>query len=111
MINKMPVLKEQLAETIMSLKPTQSFDFMFFTSQAPQIFSNSVHREGLVPATSEMKKAFGGRDGFLEGIVSSGVTDPIPAVEAGFKESPEIIYILTDGDFPDNDAVIKSSKS
>jgi hypothetical protein len=31
----------------------------------------------------------------------------IPSLELAFAQKPELIYLLTDGDFPDNDAVIR----
>ena len=33
-------------------------------------------------------------------------TNPIPALELAFKQQPDLIYLLTDGDFPDNEAVL-----
>jgi len=39
--------------------------------------------------------------------VARGSTDPIPGLELAFKQQPDLIYLLTDGDFPDNAAVLK----
>jgi hypothetical protein len=32
-------------------------------------------------------------------------TDPIPGLKLAFEQHPQLIYLLTDGDFPDNKAV------
>ena len=37
---------------------------------------------------------------------TAGQTDPIPALELAFKQKPQLIFLLTDGDFPDNNAVL-----
>ena len=34
-------------------------------------------------------------------------TDPIPGLKLAFEQHPQLIYLLTDGDFPDNDAVLR----
>ena len=108
MINKMPILKEQLSKTVLKLKPSQAFEVIFFKNEQCEAFSKQVHQDGgLVPATPAAKRSFAGRDGFLEGITAAGTTDPIPGLEMAFRSKPELIYILTDGDFPDNDAVLK----
>ena len=38
-------------------------------------------------------------------VTTTGTTNPIPPLEMAFKLKPKLIYLLTDGDFPDNDAV------
>jgi hypothetical protein len=45
--------------------------------------------------------------GFLDEIIPSGATDPLPALELALRQQPDLIWLLTDGDFPDNDAVLK----
>ena len=107
MINKMPALKKQLGNAVNGLTPAQSFDVIFFRNEGCESFAKSRHIDGLAPATPEMKKAFAGKDGFLDGVETSGSEDPIPGIEAAFKSAPDTIYLLTDGDFPDNDAVLK----
>lgn len=65
---------------------------------------NSISPQ-LLKATPENKQA---AETFLEDKVTPrGETDPIPAIEAAFAQNPEVIFLLTDGDFPDNNAVLK----
>ena len=40
-------------------------------------------------------------------VTPRGETNPIPGLELAFQQKPELIYLLTDGDFPDNNAVLK----
>ncbi|HXE56255.1 MAG TPA: hypothetical protein VN541_24725, partial [Tepidisphaeraceae bacterium] len=35
-----------------------------------------------------------------------GSTNPLPGLELAFHQHPDLIYLLTDGDFPDNKAVL-----
>jgi uncharacterized protein with von Willebrand factor type A (vWA) domain len=99
MINKMASLKLELQNAVFGLKPIQSFSIIFFqNTKHPDMLS-----ESLLPATPEAKRKAGS---FLEGVISSGTTDPIPGIEAAFRQQPELIYLLTDGDFPDNAAVL-----
>ena|SRR6185437_8991012 len=100
MINKMASLKDQLNKAVVGLKPIQSFNIIFFQDNK----CDSVTPEGLIPATPENKRKSGL---FLEGVTTTGTTDPIPGIEKAFKTHPQLIYLLTDGDFPDNDAVLK----
>ncbi len=97
MINKMPALKVELNKALQHLKPVQGFSVIFFRELKPDSFSNV-----LMAATPETK-ARAGR--FVEDETTFGKTDPIPGIELAFKQQPEVIFLLTDGDFPDNDAV------
>jgi hypothetical protein len=100
MINKMASLKDQLNKAIVGLKPIQSFNVIFFQDNK----CDAVVKDGLVSATPENKRK---ASTFLEGVTTTGTTDPIPGIEMAFKAHPQLVYILTDGDFPDNDAVLK----
>jgi hypothetical protein len=43
---------------------------------------------------------------WLDDLTTSGTSDPIPGLEVAFKGKPELMYILTDGDFPNNNDVL-----
>src|SRR5204863_151314 len=58
--------------------------------------------DGLLFATPDNKrKAFK----WLDEQTTTGTTNPIPGLELAFKAKPQLIYLLTDADFPDNNAV------
>lgn len=100
MLNKFSTLRRELSKTVEGLRPIQSFNIIFFQEQSCNAMADT-----LVMATPENKvKA----EGFLEDKVTpKGETNPIPALEKAFQSKPQLIYLLTDGDFPDNDAVLK----
>lgn len=101
MLNKFSTLRRELSNTIQGLRPIQSFNIIFFQEQSFSALDNN----SLIMATPEDKlKA----TNFLEDKVTPrGETNPIPGIEKAFAQKPELIYLLTDGDFPDNNAVLK----
>jgi hypothetical protein len=105
MINKMPTLMNQLTKAIVGLRPIQSFELIFFHDEKIDSFSKFSHQDGLVPATPDAKR---NASKFFEGITAHGTTEPIPGIIAAFKANPQVMYLLTDGDFPDNAAVLKT---
>ena len=98
MINKMASLKYQLLSAIQPLRPFQSFGVIFFQDEKFTSLTSA-----LLTATPENKRR---ADKFLEDVTTTGPTNPIPGIELAFKQHPQLIYLLTDGDFPDNNAVL-----
>jgi hypothetical protein len=100
MLNKFETLRRELARTVTGLRPVQSFNIVFFQEHDAKAFD----RAGLVMATPETKLRVAN---FLaDDVVPRGQTYPIPAIELAFRQKPDLIYLLTDGDFPDNAAVL-----
>jgi hypothetical protein len=104
MIEKMSPLKNELKKAIDVLKPVQGFSVIFFSDpdQKPKALAQTM----LMASPDNKRKAYD----FLENVTAAGSTDPIPGLELALKGRPQLIYLLTDGDFPDNDAVIKRLK-
>jgi hypothetical protein len=97
MINTFSSLKEQLTRSIQGLKSVQGFNVVFFQDEKCSSLS-----DGLLFATPENKKrAFK----WLDEQTTTGTTNPIPGIELAFRNRPQLIYLLTDADFPDNNAV------
>jgi hypothetical protein len=105
MLNMFDALRFELRKSIEGLKPVQAFNVIFFQDQG---FA-TVDKDRLMVANPDSKrKAYD----FLDKFFVRGETNPIPALELAFKQQPELIYLLTDGDFsgPGNDAVINFCK-
>lgn len=100
MINKMPSLKNELVKAIVGLRLSQSFNAIFF-QEAKCI---SFVENSMALATPENKRKAAA---FLDSVVTVGGTDPIPGIEHAFRSHPQLIFLLTDGEFPDNDAVLR----
>lgn len=100
------LVRRNLLSSIGNLNDSQDFHVILFATGPP--LEKSPTR--LTTATEEAKGSAGD---FLQGKEARGVTDPIRALERAFsvlsRANPDrkgkLIYFLTDGNFPDNEAV------
>jgi hypothetical protein len=99
MLNKFATLRRALTRAVDRLGADQCFNLVFFQETKPYVLSPK-----LLKATKENKLRV---EPFLENAVPRGETNPIPGIKAAFNQHPQAIYLLTDGDFPNNDAVIQ----
>jgi hypothetical protein len=100
MMTKFDTLRQELRKAADGLKPIQSFDIIFFSEDNFVALDN----KSLLLATPETKrKAYD----FLDKTAPHGSSDPIPGLRAAFATQPQLIYMLTDGDFPNNNQVLE----
>jgi hypothetical protein len=81
----------------MGLRPIQSFNIIFFQDEKAAALDQGL----LVANPSNKDKALK----WLDTITTTGTTNPIPGIEMAFRSRPQLVYLLTDADFPDNRAV------
>jgi len=87
----------EMRESIQALIPTQRFHIVL--ARPRQVEELSFRR--LVPAISRYKnKAMSFLD-TIDRIPKPGKADPIEAMKRAFAVRPELIYLLSDGDYPD----------
>ncbi|MCK4626199.1 MAG: VWA domain-containing protein [Phycisphaerae bacterium] len=102
-------VRQHVLDSVNSLDPVQRFHVIFFSKGKPK--ENPPRR--LVSATAESKKEF---EKFLQTIIPEGNTDPVPAIRRAFevmrlgRRGKSVIYLLTDGEFPDDQKVINAIK-
>ena len=101
MLSKAASLKEELAKAVDGLGPHQSFNVLFLQDGRPLALNEARPVPATVPNKRRLYK-------FLEDVVTSGTSDPLPALRLAFDQQPDLIYVLTDGDFPNNNAVLES---
>jgi hypothetical protein len=101
MLSKMPQLKDELNKAVSALEPVQAFNVIFFSD--PDVHPE-VLADHLLMANPDNKVKF---NTFIQTVNASGSTDPIPGLEVAFSQHPQLIFLLTDGDFPDNDKVLR----
>jgi hypothetical protein len=99
MAPKMWSLKRELRKAVLALSPDQQFSITFFQNDGPATLAPT-----LLPATAENKHR---AEVFLLGVTSTGSPDPIPGIRLALKQRPQVMYLLADGDFPDNDHVLR----
>ena len=109
MLDTFDDIRQTLLQSIKSLSPKQRFHVIFYSKGKPK--ENPPRR--LTFATAESKKEF---EKFLRTVIPEGQTDPIPAIRRAFavmrsgRRGKSVIYLLTDGEFPDNQKVINTIK-
>lgn len=92
MTDSIDFVKSELRRSIASLNPRVRFHICFYSSGPPV----EMPTRKLVPATEAAKqRAFD----FIGGIVPHGQTDPSVALKRAFEKTPDLIYLLTDGEF------------
>jgi len=85
-------VKYELKRCVGTLAESDRFHIIFFSSGPPV----EMPPRRLVTATDRNKQlAFE----FIDGVVAQGETDPVESVKRAFSLQPEIIVILTDGEF------------
>lgn len=97
MIPKFDALRTELRKAIDHLQPTQQFDIIFFSEDHYIALDNQL--QNALPETK--RKAYD----VVEKTAPRGTSDPIPGLRAAFATNPELIFMLTDGDFPNNEQV------
>jgi hypothetical protein len=97
---------DEMINSIGSLRSIQDFHVIFFNVGPP--LENPPKR--LVPASRENR---GEVAEFLDKVIPQGKTDPVPALMRAFEvlaransKPGKLIYLLTDGDFPNNKQVL-----
>ncbi len=100
MLSRFDELRGEIVKTVNRFEKGQFFNVIFF-QESSQIALSS---RDLLPATAENKaRCFD----FVQRVSAHRQTNPIPAMELALKQHPQTIFLLTDGDFDDNEAVVK----
>ena len=85
-------VKAELKRRIGELDEANMFHVLFFSSATPV----EMPPRRLVAATERNKRL---ACEFIDGITARGETDPSKALERAFAVRPDVIYLLTDGEF------------
>jgi hypothetical protein len=97
--DRLEPLKIELQHAIEALQPIQSFTIIFFKQDQTEALSPT-----LLMATDDNKQR---AKAFLKSIDSAGETDPVAGLNKAFDARPAVIYLLSDGEFPDAPAVLR----
>jgi len=92
MTDSLEIVKAELKRSISELTEGDEFHVIFYSSGPPA----EMPTRRLVDATERNKQlAFE----FIDGVIAQGGTDPSAALERALAVKPELIYLLTDGEF------------
>jgi uncharacterized protein with von Willebrand factor type A (vWA) domain len=92
MTDSLNIVKLELKRSLFDLAAENEFHVIFFSSGPPM----EMPMRRLVPA---MDRNRGLAFEFIDGVIAQGETDPSRALERAFAAKPDIIYLLTDGEF------------
>ncbi|MDP6546094.1 MAG: VWA domain-containing protein [Phycisphaerae bacterium] len=112
MFDTFDAVKREIAKSVGELQPVQDFHVIMFSDGEPK----EKKPMALTPPTEKYKLALGR---FLESIKAERTTNPIKGINRAFdvlakadrRRPGKLIYMLTDGAFPDNDAVFAAIKA
>ena len=111
MIDTFDFVRLEMLRSISRLRPPQDFHVILFATGKPM--ENPPKR--LVQAAHEYKEQVAD---FLMSVLAQGQTDPVPALKRAFavlsgaNNLPgKLIYLLTDGVFPDNAKVLSAIRA
>ena len=107
MVETFDTVRNEMLISISRLRKEQDFHVILFAKGPPK---ESASRR-LAPAIPRYKEEAAA---FLDSVRAAGQTDPIPALERAFqvlaradrRRLGKLIYLLTDGNFPDNASVL-----
>jgi uncharacterized protein with von Willebrand factor type A (vWA) domain len=105
MIDVFDGVRAEIKRSIHALAETQNFHVIFYNEEEPKEYEGKK----LVPASSLHKKNV---SKFLAGVIPCNQTEPIDGLKRAFKvlkdagDEKNVIFFLTDGTFPDNEAVL-----
>ncbi len=107
MVECLEMVKNEMVTSIAKLADIQDFHVILLGEGTTAIESPP---KKLVPATKEFRDVF---LDFIQDVPARGKTDPIPAMTRAFdvlertnNKPGKIIFLLTDGAFPDNDKLM-----
>ena len=97
------LLKIELKKAVDVLVPSQAFNIVFFQKGDAEAFT----KQGMLVANPANKtKAYQ----WLSDMTVASNSNPIPSLKLVFQQKPQLMYLLTDGAFDDNDAVVAEIK-
>jgi len=92
MTDSLDFVKYELKRSLQELGETAEFHIVFFSSGPPM----EMATRRLVAATPRNR---GMAMEFIDTVIATGGTDPVQAMERAFAVQPDVIYLLTDGEF------------
>jgi hypothetical protein len=92
MTDSLDFVKYELKRSLQELRDDSQFHIVFFSSGPPM----EVAARRLMSATERNR---GLAMDFIDSVIATGGTDPMQALDRAFAVQPDVIYLLTDGEF------------
>jgi uncharacterized protein with von Willebrand factor type A (vWA) domain len=91
-ISNFQQVQQELRRSIKALKPNQSFTVIAFCDR-PVFEQDLIDQKAEATAKKRLSS-------WVDNLLSGGGTDPRDAVRIALNASPDIVYLLSDGEFP-----------
>lgn len=90
--------KDELWKSIQSLSEDLSFQIIFYNHR-PTVFESEGNAPKLLSGVEKNKTA---AKAFIDAVEADGTTDHILALQEALKLNPDVIFLLTDGEYKDD---------
>ncbi|HEY1684685.1 MAG TPA: VWA domain-containing protein [Tepidisphaeraceae bacterium] len=94
MMDRLPILEAQLKYSIDQLQSIQWFNVVFFQDSN----AVAVNPKSLIQALPANRQRV---EDLLQNVHAHGGSNPLTAIRLAFSQHPQVVYLLTDGDFGD----------
>jgi hypothetical protein len=97
-------LKDEIIAAVQRLSPDQAFNVVLAADGSPEMFSEL----GPMPASDEMKLHF---EDFMSGVTTAASsTDAHAALIEAVRQRPDLIFLVSNGDFINNAVMIRDAR-
>lgn len=101
MSSQLPSVRDEVGKALSALKPDQFFGIVIFSEHAASRFEKQM-----MPATeANVRRAYA----FLQSVDASGPGNPAPGIAAAAAMNPDVVWLITDGDWDDEQEPIKAT--
>jgi hypothetical protein len=100
MLPMFDALRDEIQRSISNLKPVPAYNVIFFREDG---FDAADKTQLMMATPSNKQRTYE----FIAGVSTRPNSNPVPALDAALKQGPDVIYLLTDGEFPDPEAVLR----
>jgi len=111
MFDTFDAVKKEIADSVGKLQPVQDFHVIMFADGEPLEKKPMALTKPTIPNKIALAE-------FLEEVKAENTTNPVKAINRAFdvmakanRNPGKIIYMLTDGAFPDNEAVLSTIRA
>ncbi|MBC8107475.1 MAG: hypothetical protein H7Z14_12855 [Anaerolineae bacterium] len=99
------VIVNQLQRALLAMHSTQVFNVIFFSGRSKPVVFDA---RDMIPADANNKLA---ACGFAKRYSCGGNSKGLPAIRSALQRNPDLMYLVTDGDFDDSDAIISTIRT
>lgn len=93
------LFEAEITKAVGGRKAGQKFNVIFYQDGQATAFE----KDDLVEANDENKEKL---PAFFQGVTAHGTRDPTAAIALALRQKPSVVYLMTDGRFHDNAAVL-----